>query len=963
MSLSGASTPTVRALPPRPSNSTSSTPGERRPGLIGRRRERDRLDRVVASVRGGESRALVVRAAAGLGKTMLLDQLAERASGCRVLRVVGVESEMELALAGLQQLCGPIIDGIDALPEPQSLALGVALGLRAGPAADRFVLGLAVLGLLSNAAEAQPLICLIDDAQWLDQASSQVLAFVARRLHAESVAVVFAMREPVDERFAAIEELVVRPLDDVDARTLLDASARGPLDRAVRERIVAEARGNPLALVELHRGAGEFEPSASGRAGIGTQLEEAFLGRIRRLPAATRRILLLAALEPVGDPGLVLEAASSFDLDAAALAPAIEDDLIEFAGLLRFRHPLVRSTVVAAESASDRRAAHRALADATDPESDPDRRAWHLAESTLGYDEEVAAELVRSADRARVRGGMLAAASFHARGAELTPDRRMRSRRTLMAAEDTLRSGAVQDALRLIEGVEPELLDDHQRARADLVRGHSRFYVSPGRDGARVLLEAARRLEPFDGDAAVATYANAVIAAVLAGSLAGEVGIRETAAAIIAASPARPMSVGSAAAFDALHGIATVVLHGYGAAAPSLRAALATLRSLVDVAPTAPERTSDVRGYGADLSEDVWEMRWQPLICLLARILLDDDAYVDASRRFVDSSRRNGALSTLAMAMSEHYPALLMSGRIAEAEELYDAVREIMAASDVPEGPDRAGWFAAYRGDDAAKQESAAAVAHRVAERGEAQWRLSDRMQDGILHNSQARYAEALAATASADGHPFDLGLAGWVLPEQVEAAARSGEPDSGRAALRRLQEIAEATGTDWAVGLAARSAALLADDADAEALYLAAIDALARTRIGTAQARAHLLYGEWLRRQNRRVEARESLRLAHERFVADGAHAFAERAARELSATGEIVHRSAVGPVDELTAQERQIARLAAGGATNPEIGAQLFLSPRTVEWHLRKVFGKLAVTSRRQLAAALRDPAAATG
>ncbi|MFB7797603.1 LuxR C-terminal-related transcriptional regulator [Isoptericola sp. NPDC056134] len=941
------------------------TPGAHGPTLIGRRRERERLSRLVASVRGGESRALVLRAETGLGKTMLLDHVAEQATGCRVVRAIGVESEMELALAGLQQLCAPVLDGLGALPEPQAMALGVALGLRSGPAPDRFVLGLAVLSLFSHAAETRPLVCLVDDAQWLDQASAQVLAFVARRLVAESVAIVFAVREPVDERFAAIEDLVVRPLDDADARTLLGTVVGGPVDAAVRERIVAEARGNPLALVEFRRGAMEFSaaPLARGRTGVGAKVEDGFRRRVERLPSDTRRLLLLTAIEPVGDPTLVLAAAASLGLDTSAFAPAVEENLLELGARLRFRHPLVRSAVVAAEPAADRRAAHRAVADATDPQQDPDRRAWHLAESTIGFDEDVAAELVRSADRARLRGGIIAAANFHARGAELTPDRHMRSRRMLMAAEDTLRAGAMQDAQRLLDRVEPELLNAHQQARVDLARSHVRFYTSPGRDGAELLLDAARRLEAFDGDAAMVTYANAFIAAVLAGSSAGTVGIPEVAHGILAADPATPLNRGSRAALDALRGLAVLVLDGYGPAAPALRTALAALRSLDDDADAAQQDTDPMRGYGADVSQEVGAMRWLPLTCLVARVLLDDAAYLDASAEFTDACQRDGAFSTLAMAMSERYPILLMSGRIADAEELYEGTREIMAASDVPEGPDRAGWFAAYRGDEAAKQESAAAVARRVAERGEAQWRLSDDLHGGVLHNSRGRYAEALAATASADGHPFDVGLAAWVLPEHVEAAVRAGAPEQGRAAAARLQEIADATGTDWAVGLATRSAALLADDRDAEPLYRAAIETLGRTRVGTAEARARLLLGEWLRRQNRRVEAREVLRQAHERFVGFGAHAFAERAARELAATGEVVHRSVVGPVDELTAQERQIARLAATGSTNPEIGAQLFLSPRTVEWHLRKVFGKLGVTSRRQLATALKDSVMAAG
>ncbi|GAA5210301.1 helix-turn-helix transcriptional regulator [Microbacterium kyungheense] len=937
------------------------------PSLIGRRRERERLDRLVSSLRGGESRSLVIRSEAGLGKSELLDYLADQATGCRVLRAVGVESEMELPLSGLQQLCAPILDGLDALPEPQAVALGVAFGQRTGPAPDRFLVGLAALSLLSHAAEAQPLLCLVDDAQWLDQASAQVLAFVARRLVAESVGLVLAVREPVDERFAAIDDLTVSPLDDDDARALLATVMPGPVDPAVRDRIIAEAHGNPLALVELHRGADALDfggvASAVGRNGVAGRIEASFRHRVEALPSETRRILLITALEPVGDPVLVLGAAERLGLDASAFTPAVEDELVEVGAKVRFRHPLVRSAVVTAQSAADRRAAHLALAAATDPDTDPDRRAWHLAEGSIGLDEDVAAELVASAVRARLRGGLVAAAMFHARGASLTPDAQMRSRRALMAAEDTFRAGGMQQALRLLDGAEPELLDEHQRARIDLVRGQVLFYVAPGRNAAGALLEAARRLEQHDSDAALATYANAYIAAVLVGSRAHGVGLAEVARGILAARPVEPLNAGARAAAAALEGLAVLAIDGYGAAAPRLREALDALRAL-DRSPIAdpPAARDPRRGLGGDIGDEIGALRWLPLACLVSRVLLDDDAYTQLAEEFVGACRREGALSSLLMAMAEWYPLQLMSGNIAHAEEQYAAVRDVITARDFPELPDREGWFAAYRGDAVAMGQSRALVQARGAQ-GEGQWLLSNALQEGVLQNSTGRYAEALAATSAADGHPFDIGLAAWVLPEHVEAAARAGEPDEARRSLARLHEIAEATGTDWARGLASRSAALVADDRDAEALYLAAISELGRTRITTATARAHLLYGEWLRRQNRRVEAREALRRAHDLFTRMGAHAFADRAARELGATGEVVHRGADGPVDELTAQERQIARLAAGGNTNPEIGAQLFLSPRTVEWHLRKVFTKLGVTSRRQLARALREPSASVG
>lgn len=930
----------------------------------------------MASLRGGESRSLVIRSEAGLGKSELLEYTADRAqaSGCRVVRVLGVESEMELPLAGLQQLCAPLLDGLGALPEPQAVALGVAFGRETGPAPDRFLLGLATLSLLSQAAESQPLLCLVDDAQWLDQASSQVLAFVARRVAAESVGLILAIREPVDERFAAIEDLVVSPLDDADARALFATVAPGPIDVAVRDRIIAEAHGNPLALVELHRGStalefgGGAEPSGrtgvAGRNGVAARIEEAFRRRVERMPADTRRILLLSALEPVGDPTRVLGAAAALGLDASAFAPAVEDDLVEVGAKVRFRHPLVRSAVVAVEAPADRRAAHLALADATDAELEPDRRAWHLAEGSLGLDEELAAELVRSSVRAKLRGGLVAAARFHARGAALTPDPRMRSVRALMAAEDTFRAGGMQEALRLLDGVDLDLLDDHQRARVDLVQANVKFHGSHGNGSTSALLRAARRIEAHDGETALATYAAAFTAAMIAGSGDGRAELAQVAEGILEADPVGPLDDRARAAARALEGLAVLVLDGYAAAARPLREALDALRTLDagDAGAPAPGARDPRRGLGVDISDDLNTFRWLPLACLVARVLLDDAALDELSNALVEACRQDGALASLPMAMAERYFFDLQSGRITPAEEQYGAVRELIAATDVPELPDRRGWFAALRGDEAAKADSDASARVRE-EQGEGRWRISVGLQNGILYNALGRYGDALTATSSAEGHPFDVGLAPWLLTERIEAAAHVGAPDQVADALSRLQGIADAAGTDWARGLALGSAALLAADADAERLHRDAIDALARTRIDIAEARARLRYGEWLRRQNRRVDAREALRTAHAEFVRMGAHAFADRAARELAATGEVVHRGAEVPADELTAQERQIARLAANGSTNPEIGAHLFLSPRTVEWHLRKVFTKLGVTSRRQLARALRDPAVPTG
>ncbi|OLT46132.1 LuxR family transcriptional regulator [Cellulosimicrobium sp. CUA-896] len=915
--------------------------------LVGRRRETDRLDRLVASLRGGQSRALVVRADAGMGKTALLERTAVAASGgCRVLRAAGVESERELPYAGVHRLCAPLLDGLDALPEPQATALGVALGLRAGPAPDRFLVGLAVLSLLSGAAERQPLLCLVDDAQWLDQASTQALTFAARRLAVESVGMVFAVREPVTEGFTGIEELVVTGLEDVDARRLLDRGLTGPVDEGVRARLVAEAHGNPLALIELSDGTTVLELAggyrSSGPAGVIGRIEGSFARRIGELGPRTRTALLIAALEPVGDPTLVLAAAGTLGMDADAFAPAIEDGLVELGARLRFRHPLVRSAAVRCASGDERREAHRALAAVTDEQTEPDRRAWHRSEAVVGLDEEVAAELVASARRARARGGAAAAAAFHARAAELTPDRTTRSLRALTAAEDTFRAGSMHEASRLLELCEPDLLDAAAGARADLVRARIVFSTTRGREAPPLLLAAARALEVHDGAAAVTTYAEALLAGLSAGSSAREGGgVGDVAAGILGARLAEPLDDESRLMADALRGLAVLVRDGYAAAAPGLKKSLAAFL--------------DRAGRGEPGSDA--PLRWLPLGCLVARVLLDDVASDRLSRAFVETSLRGGAFSTLPLAAAERIVFLLMAGRIVDAEDLFTQARAVIAATSAPESMYRRGWIASFRGDVAAKAEFTERWRDRVVERGEAQWLLTVAWLDGFLFDSLGRYEEALDSVGRADGHPFDIGMSAWALSEHVEAAVRAGAPGRAAAPLARLREQAEAMGTDWAVGLARRATALASADDDAEAAYAEAVDRHGRTRAATAHARSQLVYGEWLRRQGRRVDARGQLHAAYEAFAAMGAHALAERARRELSATGEVVHRTGAGPGSELTAQERQIARLASTGSTNPEIGALLYLSPRTVEWHLRKVYTKLGVSSRRQLAPALTE------
>ncbi|WP_167756797.1 helix-turn-helix transcriptional regulator [Leifsonia flava] len=931
--------------------------------LVGRSRECDAIERVIASLRGGQSRALVIRADAGVGKSAILAWAADRASGCEVLRATGMESEMELPYAGLQSLCAPVLQGLDALPPPQAEALSVAFGLRSGEAPDRFLVGLAVLSLLAIAAESKPLLCLVDDAHWLDQASASVLAFVARRLVAESIGLVFAVREPVPEDFFGIEDLIVGPLDDADARVLLYQMVTGPMDAAVRERVIGESRGNPLALIELHRGMNLVEIAGgyglSTRPALTSRIENSFVRRIAALPADTRLILLVAAVEPVGDPDLVMTAGSSLKLNPDAIIPALEGGLVELGAKLRFRHPLMRSAAARSGSLEERRAAHRALAEATDPAADPDRRAWHRGEATIGFDEDVAADLIRSAERAQSRGGLTAASIFQARGAELTPEPQLRSRRALMAAEDAFRAGAMHDALRLLELADSRLLDDHERARTQLVRAHVIYNTTRGREAPSLLLAAARSLEAHDSEAALATYVDAFIAALSAGTFAAGIGIEDVAEAILNRQHIDLADSWSQSTAAGLRGLGLLVTEGYTRAAPDLRDALDKLLAQLhhqgetnSVYPREPGR-----GLGTDLSSTDRAPRWMPLACLIARILLDDEAHERLSQEFMRLGRREGVFSFLPLATAERTSILLLSGRISDAEAQVGDGRLVIAATSAPASMTRGWWIAAFRGDAEAKSDLTKQLQGEILDSGEGQWFIAAAWLDAFLFNSLGRYSEALSAMDAAAGHPFDIGVAGWALPQHIEAAVRSGETERAYAPLKRLKELAQASGTDWACGEAALSAALLAEDDAAETLYREALERLTRTRVQTRLGHARVLFGEWLRRQNRRVDAREQLRLAHAMFIEMGAHALADRAGRELAATGEVVPKRTPGAADELTAQERQIVLLAAGGSTNPEIGAQLYLSPRTVEWHLRKVFTKMGITSRRQLASALRE------
>jgi DNA-binding CsgD family transcriptional regulator len=906
--------------------------------LHGRRSEREALERLLAAVRGGQSRVLVVCGEAGVGKTALLDSAIRSASGVGVLRAVGVESEMELAFAALQQLCAPMLGRLDRLPAPQRDALGVAFGLRAGDAPDRFLVGLAVLSLLAEVAEEQPLLCVVDDAQWLDRASAQALVFVARRLLAESVALVLVTRDPGDD-LEGLPRLAVEGLGDGDARALLGSVLRVPLDERVRERIVAETRGNPLALLELPRGltpaelAGGFglldAPGLSGR------IEDSFRRRLAGLPADTQRLLLVAAAEPVGDPVLVWRAAGR--LGIAVQAAADTDGLLAVGAQVTFRHPLVRSAVYRAASPEDRQAAHRALADATDPAVDPDRRAWHLAQATPGLDEDVAAELERSASRAQARGGLAAAAAFLERASVLTPEPSRRAQRALAAAQAKHQAGAFDAALRLVAIAESGPLNELQRAQVELLRGQIEFAVNRGRDAPPLLLKAAKRLEPLDIGLARVTYLEALSAAISAGRLGARDGVRKAAEAARRA----PRSPEPQRVHDLLlDGLAVLHTEGYAAGTPPLKQVLRAFR-------------------GDELSSEDG-IRWLWLACRTAMDLWDDESWFVLSVRQVQLARDAGALTVLPLALNLRAGIHLFAGEFAAAQTLSEEAHAVSEAIANPEVPHARLFLAAWRGQEAETSRLTAAGDRDATARGEGRTIGVGKYVTAVLYNGLARYEDALTAAQEVTEYPQDLTFFTWGLVELIEAATRCGEADLAAAGLRRLSELTRTSGTDWALGVEARSRALLGDGEAAEPLYRQAIEALERTRVRVELARAQLLYGEWLRRELRRLDAREQLRTAHSQFTEFGMEAFAERARVELKATGEHARRRTVETRDDLTPQEAQISRLAANGATNQEIAAQLFISPSTVDYHLRKAFRKLGVKSRHQLNQHLVQPGA---
>jgi DNA-binding CsgD family transcriptional regulator len=900
--------------------------------LWGRSREREELERALDCVRGGESATLVIQGEAGIGKSELMRYCAARAADCRVAQIAGVESELELPFAALHQLCAPLLTELPPLPEPQERALRIALGLADGSAPDQFLVGLAVLSSLAEVAAKRPLVCLIDDAQWLDEASSRIFRFVARRLLAESVLLVFAIREKPGVRlFGDLPTLTLEGLSGDDARSLLNAIVSVQLDEKVRNRIVAETGGNPLALLEVPRLmaaaelAGGFGVSPTASAG---QLEDLYIRCFRALPDPTRQLMLLAAADPTGDATLVWRAAQTLGITRDAAAPASEKDLLDIGSQVRFRHPLVRSAIQAAVSPAERRAAHLALASATDAQTDPDRRVWHLAAAATGPDEELATELERSADRAQSRAGLAAAAAFLERSASLTPNRKLRADRILAAAHAHQHAGAFDIARGLLAEAEATAVDELQSALVDLVRGQIDRAAGTSAEAPTRLLHAAQRLEPLDTRVAQDTYLDAAVASMVAGALAGPGG------RLIDVATAAPHGLSGSLPGDyLLEGLMQYATLGPPAAAPMLRRGVdACLRD--------------------GLSPDQW-LHWGGFATMVALDLGDFELWANLSKRQAEVARSSGALGPLVVAVSLERLVATVAGDLERATTLgveEDALKDATGTSRTPYG---SLLLAAYRGRPEPAAGLITTTADAATARGEGLGRQLADLSTAILNNGLGRYSVALPAALRASQENY-AAWARWALSELIEAAVHSGRPELADGAMQRLRDLTMED-SDWPAAVEARSKALLSKGTAAESCYLDSIDHFARTPLRPELARTHLLYGEWLRRADRRLDARDQLRTAHVLLTDIGAEAFTERARHELLAVGDSVRRRKPDTHLALTAQELHIARLARTGQTNAQIAEELFLSARTVEWHLRKVFTKLHITSRKDLQAAL--------
>lgn len=918
--------------------------------LLGRARELDQFARLIDQARAGRSGALVISGEAGIGKTVLVDQAVMRAGpDLTTERILASESEMQLPYAGVQLLCGHLKDGAAVLPEPQRQALEVAFGLRAAGAPNPLLVGLAMMGLLTHAGSGG-LLCIIDDAQWLDDLSAHAVACMARRLSDEGLALVLVMRD-VDDRFSDLPHLALSGLGDDDARTLVHRALAGPLDRRVLDQLVTEAHGNPLALLEFTAArhpaasAGGFaltgadpipapstRAAASGPKTLAGRIEQSLLTELESLSAQTRMLLLLAAADPTGDVDLLRRAGARLGIGNDEIDAARHVGALIIGARVVFRHPLIRSAVYADATPAQRRAVHAALADATSPDRDPDRAAWHRAHAAAGPDEEVAAELEGAAERARARGGASAAAAFLERAALFSPEPSRRIDRLLVAADATHESGSPAAAVRLLDTARDELQSPRQEALAGRLRARADYALRRSRGAPRELLRAARDLEPYEPDLARDAYTEALAAAVFAGRL-GEPGAAEEVARTILAATAdppvdRPLEL-------LLRGQALLVAEGQAAAAPTVRRALRAYR---------------------EQPLDALALHWMWLAGRAAQDIWDDEGMRTLAERQVRLARSGGVLTVLPAALNLQMVIRTFDGDLDAAEQICEDIDAILAVTGHPLPRYGRTFIAAYRGHVDEVERRAAELRADAYRRGEGYALTVANMTEALVYNGAGRYREALASARGELPYSTELGHAMRTLLELIEAAVRVDQHPLAEEALDRLDDVIAPVGEgDWAGAFRALAAAQVHPGAQADDLYREAVERFDRVPVPILRARSQLLYGEMLRRSNRRTDARVQLRAAYRTFSECGMTGFADRARRELRASGEVLRPQRRGGLEALTDQERSVAGLARDGLTNREIGARLFISAHTAEWHLRKVFVKLGIRSRVELAAVL--------
>ncbi|MET9082016.1 AAA family ATPase [Streptomyces sp. NPDC004237] len=913
--------------------------------IIGRHAEREAVGRLLDAVRDGLSGVLVLTGEPGIGKTRLLEYAADRAAELRVVRLTAAETETGLGYGALHRLLRPFLNGTGRLPGPQRTALDAAMGLAPGPPADRYLVGLATLTLLSEAAVDQPLLFLLDDAQWLDRESAEALAFLARRLHADSLGLIIAVRDGLGDNglFDALDMHPLTGLPEPEARVLLSSVARR-VDADVAGRIVTGTGGNPLALLELADALAAEQLSGVAPLPdplpVGRLLEGHFQRLVRTLPAETATLLLLLAAAPSDDTGMMWRAAGRLGLSARAVQPAAAAGVLGRDMPPAFRHPLIRSTVYAAAEPGERRRVHAALAAACDPVRDADRRAWHRAEAAEGVDDGVADDLAAASERARARGGYSQQALFLSRAAEFTGDPDKRAERLLDAAQAHLMSGDAPAAGTALDLAGADLRGPVTRTRELRIRATAQMFQIAVADVPAMLMDAVTRLGTQDPRLTWELLCEALHAALVAHDAMRGSSLTEVAAAVVAARHDPDSAVHDRDLL--MEGLSRRVAEGYEHGAPVLRTALDGLRDGGGIR----DANSPFAVMLLMACDDVWDVQ-------AGRELTD---------RLAATDRDAGALYALSIALLVQARYELLDGRLTEAEVRYAEFDDIVAATGFPGGGDINRLHLLALTGREAELRAAVRQAAEMRSMGHGVLQLMAQHALTLFELGQGHYRQALKhARAVFDEDPPTCG--NLVLPLIVEAAVRTGDRDSADRALARLEERAPLAGTPWALGTLALGRALTADGDDAQKFYEESVELLGQGPLALELARTRLLFGEWLRRRKRRSDARKQLRAAYESFDAFGAVPYAERARIELLATGEKARRRAEETRFDLTPRERQVAAMAASGLTNGEIAARLFVTASTVEFHLNKVFRKLGITSRKQIPRAIGEPGPETG